>query len=325
MSGARVLITGATGVVGRLAIPRLLARGHRVTAVGRTSEKRAELSALGADAIELDLFDLVAARRAMAGHDAVVNLATHMPPSFFQMLLPWAWHENDRVRKEGSATLAQAALMADVPRFVQESFAPVYEGGGDRWIDEQWPQRPTSYNRTVLDAEASASRFTSAGGTGVVLRFAAFYGPDALLREAIGIVRRGWAPLFGAADAYWSSVSHEDAAAAVVAALDVPAGAYDVCDDEPLTRRLWVDALADAARLPRPRFAPRWLAKLGGSTVELLSRSQRMTNAKLKAASGWTPRWRSAREGLPPAVRALRDDAGAPTGRMARSRPSFGR
>src|SRR5690242_1311490 len=55
MNGARVLITGATGVVGRLAIPRLLARGHRVTAVGRTSEKRAELSALGADAIELDL------------------------------------------------------------------------------------------------------------------------------------------------------------------------------------------------------------------------------------------------------------------------------
>ena len=46
MTAARVLVTGATGVVGRLAIPHLLARGHRVTAVGRTPEKRAELTAL---------------------------------------------------------------------------------------------------------------------------------------------------------------------------------------------------------------------------------------------------------------------------------------
>ena len=34
MTAARVLVTGATGVVGRLAIPQLLARGHRVSAVG---------------------------------------------------------------------------------------------------------------------------------------------------------------------------------------------------------------------------------------------------------------------------------------------------
>jgi nucleoside-diphosphate-sugar epimerase len=39
--------------------------------------------------------------------------------------------------------------------------------------------------------------------------------------------------------------------------------------------------------------------------VELLARSQRMSNAKLKAAAGWAPKYPSAKEGLPIAVRAL--------------------
>jgi len=303
----RVLVTGATGVVGRLVVPQLLRSGYRVTAIGRTAEKRVELSELGAEAVALDIFDLEAARHAMAGHDAVINLATHMPPSSFRMFLPGAWRENDRVRREGSAVLVHAALHEGVSRFVQESFAPAYEDGGARWIDEQWPQRPARYTRTVLDAERSAAQFTAAGGVGVVLRFAGFYGPDALLRDMVGLVRRGWGPLPGRRDAYWSSVSHEDAASAAVAALDVPAGTYNVCDDEPLTRREWADALAEAAGARRPRLPPGWIASFGG-IIELLSRSQRMTNAKLKAASGWTPHWRSAREGLRSAVRTLYSD-----------------
>jgi nucleoside-diphosphate-sugar epimerase len=141
-----------------------------------------------------------------------------------------------------------------------------------------------------------------------MLRFAGFYGPDPFLREMVGVVRRGWGPLAGRGGAYWSSVSHDDAAGAIVAALEVPAGAYNVCDDEPLTRREWVDALADAAGASRPRLVPGWVAAVGGASVELLSRSQRMTNAKLKGVSRWTPRWRSAREGLRAAVGMLESD-----------------
>src|SRR2546425_9896948 len=70
-----LLVTGATGVVGRLVVPHLLARGHRVTAVGRTAEKRADLAALGADAIALDLLDAGAAARAMKGPDALIRAA----------------------------------------------------------------------------------------------------------------------------------------------------------------------------------------------------------------------------------------------------------
>jgi uncharacterized protein YbjT (DUF2867 family) len=100
----RVFVTGATGVVGVHAVPLLLARGHQVTATARSDAKARHLESLGARAITLDIFDENAARAALEGIDVVINLAMHMPSSAKKMLLPWSWKENDRVRREGSAT-----------------------------------------------------------------------------------------------------------------------------------------------------------------------------------------------------------------------------
>jgi nucleoside-diphosphate-sugar epimerase len=303
MSAMRVFVTGATGVIGKRVVPLLLAGGHRVTALARTPERGASLAQLGADVVTGDLFDATRLARQLDGHDAVINLATHMPRSTNLMLLRFAWRENDRVRRDGSRALAEAARAAGVRRLVQESFAPIYEDGGAAWIDESHPVRPAPYNRTVLDAERSAARFADAGGVGVVLRFALFYGPDSqFLHDMAKMARRGWLPLPGAPDAYVSSVSHDDAAAAAVAALGVPSGIYNVVDDEPLTRADWGAALAGASGARPPRPMPRWLAALGGSTFELLSRSQRMSNRKLREAGGWAPRLASVRQGFVSAV-----------------------
>jgi nucleoside-diphosphate-sugar epimerase len=304
-SRSNILVTGATGVVGRLLIPELVRAGYRVTALGRSDEKRRLLERWGATAVHFDIFDRVQAQRVMAGQETVINLATHMPSSAFKMMLPWAWRENDRVRRDASAALVDAAIAAGVSRFIQESFAPIYADAGTRWVDETSPVRPASYNTTVLDAERSAQRFTAAGGVGVVLRFASFYGPDPMLEAMVDIVRRGWSPIPGAAAAYWSSISHEDAASAAKAALKVPAGIYNVCDDEPLTRRDWADTFAAAVGAPPPRLMPSSLAALGGSAMRLLSRSQRMSNRRFKSAAAWTPKWSSVRTGLPAAVNEL--------------------
>ena len=308
----RVFVTGATGEVGRRVVPGLIRLGYDVTAVGRSDAKRAALEKVGATAVASPSNDRgrisrQLASKALAGHSIVINLATHMPPSTMRMMLPWEWRENDRIRREDSAALVDAAIDAGVTRFLQESFAPVYEDGGDRWIDESFPIRPVKYNRTVVDAERSAHRFSEAGGVGIVLRFAGFYGPDQLLRDMVGVVRKGWSPVPGPPAAFWSSCAHEDAASAVVAAALTPtvvAGIYNVCDDEPLHRIEWTQTLARAAGAPMPKPIPAWLEKVNG-TMQLLSRSQRMSNAKLKGASGWSPRWRSAREGLPAAVKQL--------------------
>jgi GNAT superfamily N-acetyltransferase len=204
------------------------------------------------------------------------------------------WPESRR-RGVGGALL-WAALEAGARRFIQESFALTYPDSGDRWIDETIPTRPARYNRSTADAEASAQRLTSAGGVGVALRFALLYGPgDPFTRDLFRYVRRGWLPIFGRADGYVSMVTQEDAAAAVVAALEIPAGIYNVVEDEPLTRRELATALAELVDVKPPRIPPAWLAPLGGAIGTTIARSLRISNRKLKSASAWSPRHASSR------------------------------
>jgi nucleoside-diphosphate-sugar epimerase len=299
----KIFVTGATGVVGRRAVPLLVAQGHEVTAVARSPEKAAALEKTGARAAQVDLFDADAIRRAVAGHEAVINLATAVPPSS-RAVLPGAWKEMDRIRRDASAILVDAAIAGGVGRFVQESFAPIYTDAGDGWIDERSPQKPARYNRSTLDAEASAERFTRGGGTGVVLRFGWFYGPDAggATLDMIGFVRKGWSPAPGP-EGFISSISHDDTATAAVAALDVPAGIYNVVDDEPLRRREFFGSLAQALGVAPPKFLPKWAGRLMGSVGETLTRSLRISNRKFREASGWAPKYPSARDAWPDLLR----------------------
>jgi len=75
----RVFLTGSTGVIGRRAVPLLVSARHQVTAVARSAEKRLALERAGATAVTVDPFDPLAVRQAVRGHDAVINLATHIP------------------------------------------------------------------------------------------------------------------------------------------------------------------------------------------------------------------------------------------------------
>lgn len=93
-----------------------------------------------------------------------------------------------------------------------------------------------------------------AGGTGVVLRFATFDGPEGHhMRDMQRLLPKRIAPHVTPAG-FLSSIHLDDAATAVVAALDAPSGTYNVVDDEPLTRREWVDAFAAALGVKPPRF-----------------------------------------------------------------------
>lgn len=299
----RIFVAGGTGVIGRRVVPVLVNAGYRVSVVSRSEQASARLIAQGASPIEVDLYDAEAVQHAVGQQDVVVNLATHIPSSATKMMLPWAWHENDRVRRVVSSNLAEAARAGGADCFIQESFAPIYEDAGDQWIDESWAVRPARYNRSVIDAERSANRFTKHGGRGIVLRFAYLYGPDSpQTHEMMGMVKKGISPIPGAPDAYFSSVSHDDAAAAVVTAIHIPAGTYNVSDDEPLKRREWIDSLAKALGVKTPSMLPGWLVKIGGSTTELLSRSQRISSRKLRETSDWHPTAPSVRDAWPSIV-----------------------
>jgi 2-alkyl-3-oxoalkanoate reductase len=302
----RVFVAGATGVVGRRLIPLLVDAGAAVTAVARTNAKAAQLKKQGATPKKVNLFDPAAVEAAVAGNDAVINIATKIPTGM-KMFLPGAFNENIKIRTEASQNLASAAIAARARVFIQESFAPAYPDRGDEWIDESVLIEPSSYVRSVADAESAAAEFTRSGGAGVVLRFSFFYGPQSpQSADMVKYVRRGLAPLPGGGDAYMSTLWIDDAASAVVAALSVPAGVYNVTDDVPMRRREAFDLLADALGVKHPRTLPRWASRMMGSLGDTIGRSQRISNAKFRQSANWVPKVASVREGWARLVKELR-------------------
>jgi nucleoside-diphosphate-sugar epimerase len=299
----RVFVAGASGVLGRRVVPLLVAAGHDVSALARSDGRAALLGGLGATPVRAEVFDPDAMVRAVAGHEVVCNLATHIPATK-SMAMPGAWAENDRIRSEGSRNLVDGALAAGAARYVQESIAFLYRDGGEGWLDESSPIDPIANLRSAPVAEANAARFSASGATGVILRFAAFYGPDSdATLDMIRLARRRIA-LGAGPDAYMSSITTDDAAAAVVSSLAAPAGLYNVGDDEPVTRRDFFAALAGALGVGPSRIAPAGLARLGGSKASVLVRSQRVSNGAFVEATGWKPAQRSVREGWPVVVAA---------------------
>jgi nucleoside-diphosphate-sugar epimerase len=293
----RLFVTGGTGAVGRLAVIELVAAGHDVSALARSAERAALLEELGARPVTVSLFDRAALTAAFVGHDAVVNLATAIP-STLRALRNSGWRENDRIRTEGSAAVVDAAHAAGVGRLVQESVVMIYPDRGTAWIDEDVPPVDLPRNRGNLAAEASAWRFSQAGGVATVLRFGWFYGPGSTqTEEMLSQARLGFPLVLGAADGYTSPIHLADAAAAVTAAVDAPAGTFNVVDDEPLRKREYAAALTAAAGRRTWLGVPGRAARLLGPRVASLLGSLRVANGRFRAATDWAPRYRSAREG----------------------------
>ena len=293
----RVFVTGGTGAIGRPAVDALIEAGHDVTALARTASKAAGLRAKGAAPVQLSLFDRAGLAAALASHDAVVNLATALPPTH-RFVSRRAWAENDRIRSEGSRVVVDAALAAHVPVLVQESVSMVYPDRGDEWITEATAPDPYPMAEPNLAAEGSARRFTEEGGTGIVLRFGWFYGPGARHAEELyRLAKHHVCVQLGGPGTYVSSIHVGDGGRAVAAALGVRAGTYNVVEDEPLTKRDYADALARAAGTRPWLRVPGRTANLLGPRTTSLTRSLRVSNQLFTASSGWAPRFPSAREG----------------------------
>ena len=281
-----IVITGSTGVIGRRAVRELIAAGHRVTGVTRSARGRERLESLGANAVEADVFDEASLRRAFDGADTVINLLTHVP-SADRMADPAAWAENDRVRTDASAAIARAAQAAGVRRLVQESIAFVYADGGDAWLDEDAPVAGGGVTTTALTAERNARELF--GGDSVVLRFGLFMGPDSgSAHAALDAAHEGVSIAAGPPTAYRPTLWLDDAAAAIAAAVRVPAGTYNVADVDPPTNAEIDAALAAVAGVEALRTRP--------PQDSPLARSQRVSTRRLREASGWAPRMRAGTE-----------------------------
>jgi nucleoside-diphosphate-sugar epimerase len=290
----RVLVAGATGVIGRQLVPLLEAAGHDVAALTRDPAKApAGVEAIACDALDRD--STVAAVRA-AGPDAIVDELTALPASVNPRRMRAQLAPTNRLRTEGTANLIAAAQAAGVGRIVAQSVAFAYAPRGDRVVDEDAPlnlEAPAQF-RDAVEAIAEHERLVTEAG-GVVLRYGFFYGPGTTYAAdgaTAQMVRRRQFPIPGDGGAMFSFVHVRDAAEATVAALGVQGPAtFNVVDDQPVPLREWLPEYARLLGAKPPRRVPAWLARLVGGPMALEGTTQQRgaSNALARARLGWQP------------------------------------
>jgi nucleoside-diphosphate-sugar epimerase len=250
----RVFVAGATGAIGRLLVPMLLEAGHEVTGISRSRAGAERVRSQGASAVQGDVFDRDGLRDAVtrAAPDVVVHQLTDLADADGEA--------TNRLRREGTRNLVDAARAAGVARIVAQSISWVYvpgEGPADESVplDTGAPEPRGAMAEGTQALEETASELETA----VLLRYGILYGPGTWYEPggavAAALAKDTSAHFLGSVepDRSVSSFLHvRDAARAVLAALAWPSGPVNVVDDEPAEGRSWVPVLAAAFSLPAP-------------------------------------------------------------------------
>lgn len=300
-----VFVAGATGTLGVPLVRELVARGHRVTGLTRSPEKKEILERLGAEAVVADALDAERLAKAIsaAAPTHVVHLLTALAPGGPRR--PRDLVATNRLRVEGTRNLLRAAITAGAKRIVAESFIAVC-GFGDHGQAFQGekdspPERQTkTWERRVVGALASLEdQMAEAGRTGqieaIVLRLGLLYGlNNPATRGMMNAAKRGWLPLARGQEGALPWLRDEDAVSAFCAALERPAaaGIYNVVDDEPDSLNNFIVGLAMAvgAKPPPslPLFLIRWVAPVAAA---LYATRLRLSNVRAQKDLGWSPRF----------------------------------
>lgn len=284
----RVAVVGATGVIGRAAVTSLVEAGHEVVGLARDPAKARLIQSLGARPSHTSLADHAGLVAMLEGADVVVSLATRVPVGR-AALLPHAWRANDLLRTEGVRCVVEAAREARVRRVVQESVSFQYADQGDTWIEEDAPLATTRATEPASVGEARVQDYTCGARTGVVLRLGTIVGDDPITAFRLRAARRGRAVGTGSPEG-WAHVLHtDDLGPAVLAALCVPSGVYNV-GAEPVRREELAAGLSAAAGREDVTFLGPLQRRLGGARLEPLTRSLRVSSEHFAAQGGWHPR-----------------------------------
>jgi nucleoside-diphosphate-sugar epimerase len=281
-SSRRVMVAGATGVIGRALVPRLAEAGYEVVGTTRDPHKRDLLRALGARPVVVDALD----REALFS-----TLRAERPGVVIHQLTDLTGRDlaaNARVRIEGTRNLVDAARAIGVERMIAQSIAFAYAPGpGPATEDDPLDVDAPSPRRNTALGVRALEQAVAEMPEGVVLRYGVLYGPGTWY-ASIGLeadrVRRGER---AATSGVTSFVHVDDAARAAMLALDWKPGIVNIVDDDPTVGTIWLPVYAEAIGAPSPPHC---------ADAE---RSERGAfNTKARTELGWEPIYPTWRDGF---------------------------
>ncbi len=303
----RIFVAGATGVLGKPILRLLCERGHQVVGLTRYANKASEIEAAGAHPVVADALDRKTLIQAVcdARPNQILHLLTALPAA-------GAFRSKDllatnRLRREGTSNLIDAAQAAGVGKIVAESFLLVYGlPSGDGPLGEDSILGRVAPNSPAYDAvEALRSmedQLNRSGIDTVILRFGALYGRGVPSTEALlAQLRRGFALYPSGSGGRLSYVHIEDAVRATCAATEHAnvRGTLNVSDGESVSFQQFLDICATAYRTRRPKPIPKWLVRLATPLpAELMDTHLVLANGQARNRLAWTPKYESIKHGI---------------------------
>jgi 2-alkyl-3-oxoalkanoate reductase len=279
----KVVVIGATGVLGRPLIPRLVERGLQVRAIVRNPGQLEWFQRLGIEAVLGDILDANSLAPATAGCDVAVHIATAVPKAGGIQ----DWKMNDLIRREGTRNFAAACQANAVNKYVQQSIALLYGENGTTQVDEGTAIQPGPITESAADMEAIVQNSSL---DWCILRGGIFYGTstgreDGWRQAAL----TGNLQVPGDGTALISLVHVVDMARAIVLAVERAAARsiFNVVDDQPVNFHSLFDYIAAQVNGPEPRTGGEaFLPSLGCS------------NRRIKQELAWEALYPTYRSGL---------------------------
>ena len=256
----KVLITGATGTIGRAVAAALLDRGDEVVGLSRNPDKAKQAE----PRIAWHAWDATAERppaESLAGVDAVINLVGE------PINQRWTDEAKRAIRDSrvtATKNLVDAMLAAETPpkALISGSAVGYYGDRKDAFVDESTGPGSTFDAQVCVDWEAAASEAKSGGIRVALIRTGLLLTKDAgLLSELLTPFKLGvGGPVAGGRN-YMPWISLADEVGVILWALDdeEAEGAINATAPNPVTNREFSKALGRAlgrpAVLPVPKLA----------------------------------------------------------------------
>ena len=271
------LVTGATGFLGSHVTDLLIERGERPRVLVRPGDDPAALAGADVGLYWGDITDRRALDVALKGVDRVVHCAARTGPWGLQ-------GEYDRVNVRGLETLVRAALEAGVRRLVHVSSITVHGNDVRGAADEEAPLReePNPYSRSKVLGELLLERMIREEDAPVtIVRPGWIYGPGdhASFGRLARMIENGRMSIVGRGDNHLPLIYARDAAKGVLLASeaeDAEGRSYLLVNDEPVTQREFLTAIAEELDAPVPRRHVPYRLGLGlGASAETVWRLTR--------------------------------------------------